>query len=101
MNKLLPIGDDVEVYSGHGPTTTIGHERKTNPALTKFLERGLARKDACINRKTAFPTKGLTGIFESSKRLPTLVTFDQFPLFQLTHRWIIDSVLSSTGFLKV
>lgn len=34
MNKLLPIGDDVEVYSGHGPTTTIGHERKTNPFLT-------------------------------------------------------------------
>lgn len=34
MNKLLPIGDDVEVHSGHGPVTTIGHERKTNPFLT-------------------------------------------------------------------
>ncbi|HSS19817.1 MAG TPA: MBL fold metallo-hydrolase [Pyrinomonadaceae bacterium] len=34
MNKLLPIGDDVEVYSGHGPVTTIGRERKTNPFLT-------------------------------------------------------------------
>jgi hydroxyacylglutathione hydrolase len=34
MNKLLPIGDEVEVYSGHGPVTTIGHERKTNPFLT-------------------------------------------------------------------
>jgi hydroxyacylglutathione hydrolase len=33
-NKLLPLGDDVEVYSGHGPTTTIGHERLTNPFLT-------------------------------------------------------------------
>jgi glyoxylase-like metal-dependent hydrolase (beta-lactamase superfamily II) len=33
-NKLLPLGDDVEVYSGHGPVTTIGHERKTNPFLT-------------------------------------------------------------------
>jgi len=33
-NKLLPIGDDVEVYSGHGPLTTIGHERLTNPFLT-------------------------------------------------------------------
>jgi hydroxyacylglutathione hydrolase len=33
MNKLLPLGDDVEVYSGHGPTTTIGQERKTNPFL--------------------------------------------------------------------
>lgn len=34
MNKLLPLGDDVEVYSGHGPTTTIGEERRTNPFLT-------------------------------------------------------------------
>ena len=33
MNKLLPLGDDVEVYSGHGPNTTIGHERLTNPFL--------------------------------------------------------------------
>jgi glyoxylase-like metal-dependent hydrolase (beta-lactamase superfamily II) len=32
-NKLLTIGDDVEVYSGHGPTTTIGEERLTNPFL--------------------------------------------------------------------
>ncbi len=34
LNKLLPVGDDVEVYSGHGPTTTIGRERRTNPFLT-------------------------------------------------------------------
>ena len=34
FNKILPLGDDVEVYSGHGPVTTIGHERKTNPFLT-------------------------------------------------------------------
>lgn len=33
-NKLLTIGDDVEVFSGHGPTTTIGEERLTNPFLT-------------------------------------------------------------------
>ena len=29
--KLLPLGDDVEVYSGHGPPTTIGYEKKYNP----------------------------------------------------------------------
>lgn len=34
MNKLLPLGDDVEVYSGHGPVTTLGRERLTNPFLT-------------------------------------------------------------------
>jgi hydroxyacylglutathione hydrolase len=33
LNKILPLGDDVEVYSGHGPVTTIGHERLTNPFL--------------------------------------------------------------------
>jgi glyoxylase-like metal-dependent hydrolase (beta-lactamase superfamily II) len=34
FNKILPLGDDVEVYSGHGPVTTIGQERRTNPFLT-------------------------------------------------------------------
>ncbi len=43
MNKLLPIGDDVEVYSGHGPVTTIGQERKTNPFLTGRYELGRGR----------------------------------------------------------
>jgi hydroxyacylglutathione hydrolase len=32
--KLLVLGDDVKVYSGHGPSTTIGVERQTNPFLT-------------------------------------------------------------------
>ena len=32
-NKLLTLDDDVEVYSGHGPMTTIGEERLTNPFL--------------------------------------------------------------------
>ena len=34
MHKLMPLGDDVVVYSGHGPATTIGQERRTNPFLT-------------------------------------------------------------------
>ena len=29
--KLYPLGDDVVVLPGHGPTTTIGVERHTNP----------------------------------------------------------------------
>ena len=33
-NKLLTLDDDVEVFSGHGPVTTIGEERLTNPFLT-------------------------------------------------------------------
>jgi hydroxyacylglutathione hydrolase len=29
--KLFVLPDDVKVYSGHGPATTIGHEIRTNP----------------------------------------------------------------------
>ena len=32
--KLLSLPDDTIVYSGHGPATTIGRERKMNPFLT-------------------------------------------------------------------
>ena len=31
QQKLFPLGDDVRVLPGHGPGTTIGIERKTNP----------------------------------------------------------------------
>jgi len=30
---LFPFGDDARVHSGHGPQTTIGAERRTNPFL--------------------------------------------------------------------
>jgi len=29
--KLFPLGDHYVVYPGHGPVTTIGHERQYNP----------------------------------------------------------------------
>lgn len=32
-NKLLPLGDDVTFIPGHGPLSTLGAERKTNPFL--------------------------------------------------------------------
>jgi hydroxyacylglutathione hydrolase len=32
-NKLLPLPDSTIVYCGHGPTTTIGYEKKSNPYL--------------------------------------------------------------------
>ncbi len=31
--KLFPLGDDYTVYSGHGPETNTGFERKNNPFL--------------------------------------------------------------------
>jgi hydroxyacylglutathione hydrolase len=42
-NKILTLGDEMEVYSGHGPETTIGHEKQTNPFLTGVYQLGKGR----------------------------------------------------------
>jgi glyoxylase-like metal-dependent hydrolase (beta-lactamase superfamily II) len=34
QTKLIPLGDDVGFIPGHGPSSTIGQERLTNPFLT-------------------------------------------------------------------
>ncbi|WP_305801192.1 MBL fold metallo-hydrolase [Siccirubricoccus sp. G192] len=31
--KLLPLGDDIAFLCGHGPGSTLGHERRRNPFL--------------------------------------------------------------------
>ena len=31
--QLLPLGDDISFIPGHGPHSTFGHERQTNPFL--------------------------------------------------------------------
>ena len=36
---LYAFGDDARVYSGHGPETTIGDERRTNPFLREWAEK--------------------------------------------------------------
>lgn len=36
---LLGFSDDSIVYPGHGPTTTIGRERRTNPFVLEHLRR--------------------------------------------------------------
>lgn len=35
VNKLLPLGDDVEFTAGHGPMGNFGEERRTNPFLNQ------------------------------------------------------------------
>ena len=35
--KLLPLGDDVAFLPGHGPASTLGEERNTNPFLTDSI----------------------------------------------------------------
>jgi len=34
--KIFTLGDDVIVYPGHGPKTTVGREKKTNPFFTTY-----------------------------------------------------------------
>lgn len=31
--RLFPLGDDLVCYPGHGPSTTVGQERRSNPFL--------------------------------------------------------------------
>ena len=38
MEKLMLLPGDVEVYPGHGPSTSIAEERTTNPFLQPFNE---------------------------------------------------------------
>ncbi|MGI8791747.1 MAG: MBL fold metallo-hydrolase, partial [Acidimicrobiales bacterium] len=35
-DKILPLADEINVLPGHGETTTIGHERRTNPFLLEL-----------------------------------------------------------------
>ena len=34
VEKLWPLGDDVTFVPGHGPVTTLGEERRTNPFVS-------------------------------------------------------------------
>lgn len=36
--KILPLADDTVVLPGHGPQTTVGRERKSNPYLRQVAE---------------------------------------------------------------
>lgn len=31
QKKLFPLGDDIQVFTGHGPSTTLGREKRHNP----------------------------------------------------------------------
>jgi glyoxylase-like metal-dependent hydrolase (beta-lactamase superfamily II) len=38
--KILPLPDDVVVFPGHGGTTTVGQERRTNPFILREFGNG-------------------------------------------------------------
>ena len=39
LERFLPMPDDMIVYSGHGPETTIGEEKRWNPFLAPLAQR--------------------------------------------------------------
>lgn len=41
--NILSLDDETVVYSGHGPETTVGHEKQTNPFLTGAYQIGKGR----------------------------------------------------------
>ena len=42
--ELLVLPDETIVYSGHGPETTIGRERRTNPFLKGRVDLSTLRR---------------------------------------------------------
>ena len=36
FQKIMPMEDDVTLYPGHGPSTTVGRERVSNPFLIEY-----------------------------------------------------------------
>lgn len=37
VEKVMTLDDDVVIYPGHGPVTTVGQERRTNPFVLEML----------------------------------------------------------------
>ena len=40
---IVPLGDDVVIHPGHGPSTTVGEERRTNPFLQPAVRAAMLR----------------------------------------------------------
>lgn len=38
--KILPLGDTIKVFPGHGPSSTIGREKMMNPFVLDLLKEG-------------------------------------------------------------
>ena len=55
QSKVLTLPDDTVVLPGHGPTSTIGRERVTNPYLVQLLDL----QDTVHIKSAAAPHRGL------------------------------------------
>ena len=38
LENIIPLGNDVQVFPGHGPSTTIGHETLYNPYIVEVIK---------------------------------------------------------------
>lgn len=38
IDKILPLGEEVAIYPGHGPSSSLGHEMLYNPFITEVME---------------------------------------------------------------
>jgi len=45
-HHILPLPDETVLYPGHGPTTTVGRERATNPFLLMLARSGPGRESS-------------------------------------------------------
>ena len=41
-SKILSLSDETRILSGHGPDTTVGHERATNPYVAEIARKETA-----------------------------------------------------------
>ena len=45
LDSLIPLGEEVRVYPGHGPESTIGHEMLYNPFVVEVLNQEVNYKN--------------------------------------------------------
>ncbi|WP_295936204.1 MBL fold metallo-hydrolase [uncultured Alistipes sp.] len=45
LDNLIPLGEEVHVYPGHGPESTIGHEVLYNPFIVEVLNQEVNYKN--------------------------------------------------------
>lgn len=38
IDRIMPLGEEVAIYPGHGPKSTLGHEMLYNPFITEVME---------------------------------------------------------------
>ena len=45
LEKIIPLGDDVKLYPGHGETSDIGHESRYNPFVVEVMNQEVNYKN--------------------------------------------------------